>query len=285
MIEIRSRLAAAVVTATVGLSLAAIAPANASGPQAAGATHRAAAAKKKTAKKKPAVKTVTACVNKKSGATKVLLGSKAKRKCAKGWTKMTWNVSGKNGANGKNGTNGTNGTNGANAAALAVRDAAGNRLGLFAGMLTLGAPLPIVQVLSDDGGLYLYLESGQVAPLGMLGSSGSMLFADSACAGPAYMATDAAQWDAFLSIFVGGSLRITYRATPGPSLLNMGPTRAWKLSNITSVVPAVEPDLYQLDNVGTCAPAAPSAVVPGELLVALEAVEAPRDGVGRLTIG
>ena len=39
-------------------------------------------AKKKTKKKAAAPKTVTACVNKRTGATKVLLGKKAKRKGA-----------------------------------------------------------------------------------------------------------------------------------------------------------------------------------------------------------
>src|SRR3954447_1088407 len=78
--------------------------------------------------------TVTACVNKKSGATKVLLGSKAKKKCAKGWSKVTWSVAGKNGANGSNGSNGTNGAAGKNAVGLQVRDSAGTVLGTYAGM-------------------------------------------------------------------------------------------------------------------------------------------------------
>ncbi len=68
---------------------------------------------------------ITACVNRKSGVTRIV---KPQAKCRKSEQKLSWNTvgppgtpgaRGKNGpagANGKNGTNGTNGTNGVNGA-------------------------------------------------------------------------------------------------------------------------------------------------------------------------
>src|SRR5262245_28710432 len=82
--------------------------------------------------------TITACVKKKTGAVTILSKKKAKKKCPKGSTKMTWSIAGKPGKNGKNGTNGangsagapgsngTNGTNGTNSPPFTVRDGAGN---------------------------------------------------------------------------------------------------------------------------------------------------------------
>lgn len=280
MSRFRSSVPATAVAVTLGLSLVAVAPAS--------------AAKKKApaAAKAPAAKTVTACVNKKSGATKVLLGKKAKKKCAKGWTRMTWNVSGTNGTNGVNGVNGTNGINGVNGTngqPLSVRDAAGNRIGLFAGLGMGGIPIPIVQVLGSDGGLYPYLETGQYLPMfSAFGSTSSPYFRDAACAGTAYMSSETSSWNGLLSKFVGGSLRFGFRASTGPGLDLLGPARVWKLTATTSVLPGPVPTLYTLNFAGACTaadPADPSYPDPGYLLVTLESVPAPPDGVGRLTIG
>lgn len=286
MPRISPTLSATTVAVTLGLSLVAVAPAT--------------AAKKKApaAAKTPATKTVTACVNKKSGTTKVLLGKKAKKKCAKGWTKMTWNVGGTNGSNGTNGINGANGINGTNGAAgvtgangeqIAVHDEAGNRIGTFAGMGVVGVPIPIVQVLGDDGGLYPYLESGQYLPMfSALGSTSAPYFRDAACAGTAYISSEASSWNGLLSKFVGGSLRFGFRASTGPGLDLLGPARVWKLTTTTSVLPGPVPTLYTLGFGGACTtvdPADPTSPDPGYLLVTLESVPAPPDGVGRLTIG
>ncbi|MFA4927953.1 MAG: hypothetical protein WC558_05515 [Patulibacter sp.] len=287
MFQFRSSMAASAVTVALGLSLVAVAPAVAADQVP--ATKTAAKAAKKKTKKAAAPKTVTACVNNRTGTTKVLLGKKAKRKCPKGSTKMTWNVTGPKGADGKNGANGANGANGlpgANGGALAVRDAAGNRIGTFAGALSLGSPVPIVQVFGADGGLYTYFESGQLLPSGLLGGgSMSPLFYDPSCAGPAYLSSSPGSAD-LLSAFAGGTARIVYRYSTGSSFTNLGPARVWKFTTTTTIVPAVSPAAYQLDSSGVCAPVSSGDEPdPGDVMVALEAVQAPPDGVGRLVIG
>lgn len=271
MIRTRSSLAAAAVAAALGLSLTTAATAT--------------AAKKKAP---AAAKTVTACVNKKSGTTKVLLGKQAKKKCAKGWTKVTWNAAGKKGASGKNGLNGKDGANGANgrdglnAPPIQVRDAAGNSLGSLVGSFPLVAPMPIFFVLAPDGGIYTYAETGQLVPLASMSPS----FMDAACTGPAYLTMPADSWNGMMSHFVGGTTRIVYRSMNTPSLLNLGPARVWKLTSTTSVVPNPSPPLYELDDAGACRAMAPGDLPrPDELFVLLESIPAPPDGVGRLRLG
>jgi uncharacterized low-complexity protein len=234
------------------------------------------------ASKPPATaKTVTACVNKKSGATKVLLGSKAKKKCPKGSTKVRWSVSGKNGANG---VSGTNGTNGKDTSALQVRDSAGNVLGRFAGT-TLFSAVPIYNVLASDGGLYMYLPSGELEP-SLAAGAGGIVFADSGCAGTAY-ANVSAPPSSSLSLFVGPA-RLVYRSG------NLGaesPARVWKYTSTTLTVPSPAPTYYQLDPTGACVAivAGPNPLIlpliAGNALIALESTPAPPDGVGPLTIG
>lgn len=299
MLEQRSTLAASAITAAVGLSIAVATPAVAAGtgtakPAAAKkAASKKKAAKKSTKKKAAAPKTVTACVNRKSGATKVLLGAKAKKKCAKGWTKMTWNVAGpagKNGANGANGAPGAagvNGTNGANGS-VSVRDSTGKRIGGFGGYFGLGLSLALIQVIADDGGVYTYLDStGQLLPLATMGGGGSPLFKDAACAGPAYIPAAGASLFG-VSGLAGGSARFAYRPVTGSSLTDLGPTRAWKLTTTLSVVPGVVPTFYELDMVGGCAPFVPEPggeIEAGDYLVQLAPAIAPPDGVGPLTVG
>lgn len=291
MFELRSALAASAVTAAVGLAIVA-APATAAGTatSATSATAKKASAKKKSTKKQPAApKAVTACVNKKSGATKVLLGSKAKRKCAKGWTRMTWNIAGqagKNGTNGANGANGVNGVNGANGAngSVSVRDSTGQRIGGFGGYFALGLSVSLLQVIADDGGVYPYLDStGTMFPLTTIGGGGSPLFRDAACAGPAYAPADA------LSLFgpsgmAGGSARLAYRPMTGMSLLDLGPARAWKTTSSLFVVPGGSPAFYALDPVGGC-DVLDDAPDSGDYLVQLAPAIVPPDGVGPLTVG
>jgi len=242
--------------------------------------------------KKPT--TVTACVKNKTGATTVLLGSKAKKKCPKGSTKVTWNIAGKNGANGVNGKNGVNGINGTNGASgsngqpLGVRDATGKSLGLFAGFASLG--LPIYQVLVD-GGLYYYLPSGQLFPvpllLGLSSSSYSPLFLDAACAGTAYAAAPDADSATFLQSFLGGAARFVFRTGAGSSgplpttTFDLGPASAWKLTTTHS--PATAAATWTLDDTtGACE--ASGSTFTGEL-IALASVPAPPDGVGPLSVG
>lgn len=265
MLRTRSSLVAAAVAAGLGLSLTTAATAGA-------------------AKKKPPA-TVTACVNAKSGATKVLLGKKATKKCAKGWKKVTWNVAGtkgKTGLNGKDGVNGANGKDGTNAPPIQVRDATGRSLGSLVSSFPMSVLVPIFFVLTPDGGIYAYAESGQVVPIGTESPS----FLDAACSGPAYLTTPADVWNGMMSKFVGGTARVVYRAASGSSLLDMGPARVWKLTSTTSVVPSPAQSLYELDSRGVCRAVAPGDLpAPGDLLVSLESIPAPPDGVGSLRLG
>lgn len=298
MLEMRSSLVASALTAAVGLSIAVATPAAAAGSATAKPAAKKAPKKqggKKALPKQAAAKTVTACVSKKSGATKVLLGSKAKKKCAKGWSKMTWNVAGPAGANGASGANGANGApgaagaKGADGGALLVRDAASNRIGRYAGVPASSALFPLVQVLGDDGGIYTYLESGQLAPsaLTAVGGGGGLAavqpqFTNSACAGSGVLFAPAAS-EALLSLFVGGTTRIVHRTLVGPRITDMSPARVWKLSTTITTITVAPPAVYELDPAGVCAPtAAPAA---GYVAVTLDAIPAPPDGVGRLVIG
>jgi len=311
--------AVAVTVAALGLPLG-----FASASQAAAKKPSTSAAKKSTKKaaKKPsktaaATTTVTACVKNKTGAVTVLLGSKAKKACPKGSTKMTWNVAGKDGTNGKNGTSGTNGvngangkngadgtngvngTNGTNASSFVVRDANGTSLGAFAGFASLG--LPLYQVLAD-GGLYYYLPSGQLFPVPALftgSQSGgtsftSPLFRDAACTGTAYTPAPNASTASFYIQFMGASTRFVHRTMPAtgggnpfPDPGALGPARAWKMTVAHSAVADV--DVWALDQAtGACvknpAPYDTADGITGELIT-LQAVPAPPDGVGPLTLG
>lgn len=304
MLQFRSKMTASAVAVALGLSLVAVAPAVAA-DKAPAAKTAAKAVKKKATKKKTkkaaAPRTVTACVNNKSGATKVLLGKKAKRKCAKGWTKMTWNVAGPQGAAGKNGVNGVNGVNGgpgANGAhgangAVSVRDATGKRIGGFGGYSSLMGTFSLLQVIADDGGVYTYLDSvGKLFPILGLSSGGSPLFLDAGCAGQAYFPSGSMMGSG-ASELLGGSFRFAYRPFLGMSLLDLGPTRAWKLTTSVFVVPAVVPPVYQLGPTGGCGeivdnPATPTSEIPigpSDALLKLDPAIAPPDGVGPLTIG
>jgi hypothetical protein len=301
----RSTLVASALTATAGLSLAVAGPATAAGPSSSSAKAPAAKAAKKTKKSTKAKKNrttkVTACVRRKSGATRVLLGTKAKRKCGKGWTKVTWNVRGKDGKAGKNGRNGVNGAPGAPGATgargltgadgrpLSVRDANGTRIGGFGGYFGQpGTPLALLQVIGDDGGVYTYLDSaGVLFPTTMMGMGGNLspVFQDPACAGPASVGLGTGA-PVSLAPLLGGSLRIVHRAANVASF-EFGPVRAWKLSAATTVAPPAA-TFYALDMSGACValdPTDSSTPSPGSYLMTLTPTTPPRDGVGPLTVG
>ena len=143
-------------TTAVALSVTAVA---ASGAQAATTRSKTSAT---------AATTITICVKTKTGTVKVLSAKQAKKKCAKGYKKLTWNAQGPAGKNGTNGTgtNGTNGTNGLNGGSLKVRDSAGTLIGAFAGLgPAITAFFTTYNVLGADGGLYNYLPSGQLMHL------------------------------------------------------------------------------------------------------------------------
>jgi hypothetical protein len=270
-----STAAALVATAAAAFSLSAAVAASAQ------------AASRTSTTKAEATKKVIACVNKKTGGTKVLLGAKAKKHCANGWTKVTWSTAGHNGKNGKNGTNGTtgrtgtDGKSGASGIALQVRDSTGNLLGTFAGVFP-GEAFPIYAVLGTDGGLYIYLPDGHLEP------TGSPLFKDSRCTGTAYedLGPAGIAMTGVAGLYIG-SARLVYR--PSDSTVNFGTPRVWKYTRTTETVPTPVPTVYQLDFSGTCVALdtldpADLAIEAGDLLIALSSTPAPQDGVGPITL-
>ena len=251
------------VTTAVALSVTAVA---ASGAQ---------AATTRTKTSATAATTITVCVKTKTGAIKVLSAKQAKKKCAKGYKKLTWNAQGPAGKNGTNGTNGTNGANGLNGGSLKVHDSAGNFIGAFAGLGE--APNGLFNtytVLGADGGLYNYLPSGQ-----LVSNSVPLVFSDSACTGPAYIAIEDS-FSPLLLAMAGSPFRFVVRPV-NEQLFTFGPARAWKVTTDRSVVPRIPPTYYQLSALGCGVPVQPN---PGEILFALREVPAPPDGVGVLKI-
>lgn len=110
--------------------------------------------------------TLTACVNKKTGEMKMRFGKKAKRKCPKGFRKVTWNDS-------------------ATSKLPSVFAADGTLVGEYLGSGLLLSPLPFYQVRLEDGGQYIYQAgTGTMVPLG------SPDFTDAGCTGTAYLGLD-----------------------------------------------------------------------------------------------
>jgi hypothetical protein len=282
MISTRLPITLAVTVAALGLSQGVV-------------SAQAAKPKKPSAAKKAT--TVTACVNKKTGAVKVLLGSKAKKKCPRGSTKVQWSTAGRNGTNGKSGLNGVNGVNGINGidgvngpggSPLNVRDANGKAIGTFIDYGTLG--LPIYQVLVD-GGLYSYLATGQLMPpFTLTGSSASPAFLDGTCSGTAYQLTFGDPGVAGLSAqLLGGPMRFVFRTTPEGDETSplptgfdgLGPASAWKATTTTRSL--TDANVWALDSVTGACTKADDTYTGG--LVALTPVPAPADAVGPLSIG
>lgn len=179
---------------------------------------------------------------------------------------------------------GAQGIKGADGGALLVRDAAGNRIGRYAGALGLPVPFPVVQVLGDDGGIYMYLESGQLMPSQILGSGIEPMFLDAACAGPAFL-TGSGGSAGMITLFAGGTARIVIRTITGPSINDLGPARVWKFTSNVSTLPVAPPAVYELNSSGVCSALAPGDLpAAGDLRIDLQQIPAPADGVGRLTI-
>lgn len=211
--------------------------------------------------------TVTACVNKRTGDARIVTGKKAKKKCPKGTTKVTWNASGRPGPTGAPGAGGANGLPGAPGPVLMVKDKNGAVVGQFVGLIPEGFSLYLVL---RDGGAYVYIENGQIYPLGE-----SPSFKTNTCNGTAYMKSSSAAQTSVLLSLVGGSTRFVYRAT-NPVF---GPTSAWKLAGPSELV---NMQLYKLNDSGACV--ADGGAYNGTL-VTLASVTAPPDVPGLLTIG
>lgn len=111
---------------------------------------------------------LTACVNKKNGNVKMRFGKKAKRKCPKGWRKISWNDS-------------------RTSTVPSVYGADGSRVGKFIGSGFLFAPWPLYNV-QRSGGQYLY-DAGTGEMMALFGSPA---YQDAGCAGDAVLQISAA---------------------------------------------------------------------------------------------
>lgn len=213
--------------------------------------------------------TTTACVNKRTGAAKIMVGKKARKRCPRGTVKVSWNTAGAKGAPGAQGAPGGNGAPGAAGPLLSVKDGTGAVLGQYAAVFSEGI---VVIMVIRDGGLYSYLENGQAFPFG----SPSPSFTDATCAGIAYEKTSGSETQQLLAA-AGGMARYQYRPTTP-----MGPSRAWKVAGTSLTIPGPGQTLYSLDSAGSCNP--DSSPYIGDL-VTLSAVAPPPDVPGLLTIG
>ena len=244
------------------------------GAQAASKSKHAAKKKPAAAKTAPAASgTVTACVNKKSGATKILLGAKATKPCPKGTTKVIWSLAGPGGAAGAAGANGKS------ASALQLRDSAGNVLGAFIGLNPF-APFPLYSVVGADGGFYSYLPNGLLYPGSFVGNAAEV-FEDSACTGTAFANLGGGASANLVSLLAGPS-RVVFRWGTDPTKL--GAARVWKYTTTTVTVPAAVPAFFQLDQATGACVAASSAPAAGDTLDVLANTPAPPDGVGVLSV-
>lgn len=199
-------------------------------------------------------KTVKACVKKSTGEVRILTGRK---KCKKGWKKVSWNHKGETGPQGNQGAQGPN---------LTVKDGTGKVLGKFLGLYPAGFAVMFVEI---DGGSYAYAPSGVAYPFG----SGSPAFKTNTCNGTAYARSSSPQTTLLITGAAGGPTRLVYRKT-NPSL---GPAFAWAFTTTTESVNQI---MYVLDDTGAC-------VADGNhngTIVAVQSVTAPPDVPGPLTI-
>ena len=208
--------------------------------------------------------TINGCVKKKTGELRIR--SSAKRKCPKGWKKITWNVAGQQGLPGTNGTNGTNGPPGP---VINVKDASGAIVGQLLEVLPSGGQ---IWSILRDGGSWLYLGSGQVYPLG------SPNFKANDCSGTAYLRVSSPFSAATFVALIGGPFRMVFRTINAGVF---GPATAWAGSGASESV--VSTQLYEHNSTtGVCQADGP--VFTGDL-AALTTVTAPPDFTGPLNIG
>ncbi len=201
---------------------------------------------------------LTACVNKKTGAMRLVSGKKAKKKCPKGWRKVTWEKD-----KGRNG--------------LQVVSADGKVVGILVGMSPIGTGVNAYTVLRN-GGIYSFLGGGQLYPTSAMGSLPEFKTAD--CSGPAYIGLDGAvpagTLDFYKGLF-GGPFRLIFRTL---SPLGLGPASSWKFQGVTEDV-LVDIPLYELQSDGTCDPSDPTFT---GTLFQFDSEAAPPDFKGPLKI-
>jgi hypothetical protein len=193
--------------------------------------------------------TLTACVKNKTGEMRLVPGKKAKKKCPKGWRKVSWNGEGPG----------------------VLRDKNGKLVGKLLGVYPAGG---LVYIVYRNGAQYLYLNSGEVFSFG----SGSPSFTTPDCSGPAYLSNSGTPAEtANLLKVIGGPFRFIFRTTTGG--FPTGPARAWKSAG--TFIPAVAVQTYELDSTsGLCVI---DSVVNGNL-IRLTEVPAPPDFKGPLRL-
>lgn len=213
--------------------------------------------------------TITACVNKKTGDLKIRHGKAAKRKCPKGWSKLRWNATGPQGLPGVAGAPGTNGQQGPAGPAFNVKDATGAVVGQFMGTIPEGVPLYTVL---RDGGLYIYLGSGQLLPITNID------YKTNDCSGTAYMQGSNQFAPSIFALLVSGPFRAVFRTSSGGTF---GPASVFTGHGTTENVSSVQ--LYEHNSsTGICQ--TDGAPVTG-YLAPLDPIAAPPDFTGPLTIG
>ncbi len=150
------------------------------------------------------------CVKKSSGEMRLL----TKKKCKKGWKKITWNQKGSTGPQGDQGAQGPN---------LTVKRAAS----------PAGIPLMFVEI---NGGIFLYGPNGQIFPA-------SRRRQTSTCDG--HLESSSPQTTQLITQSAGGPGRIMHRVTnPAP-----GAIKAWSLTATTETVNQM---MYKLNDTGAC---------------------------------
>lgn len=201
---------------------------------------------------------LTACVKKKTGTMRLVSGKKAKKKCPKGWRKVTWEKD-------------------KGDAQLKLIAADGKFVGTLVGMNQVGTGVGAYTVLRN-GGIYNYLGGGQLYPTTALGTSPQFKTAD--CSGPAYLGLVGVVPPSIQDFYrgiLGGPFRLVFRTF---SPFGLGPAQSWKFGGVIEEVP-VDIPLYKLDSDGTCDPDDPNFT--GSLF-RLDAETPPPDFSGPLRI-
>lgn len=208
----------------------------------------------------------TACVNKKTGETQLLLTKKAKRKkCASGWKKVRWSKAGRRGTEGNKGATGSRGP----VAAVQIKDGTGALVGNLIG--SLGPPFASITLYSIDTGtgIYSYAANGWV-----LGTF-NPYYLNNTCTGTAYESASGPDELALAQAMIGTAMRLVYRQD-SPTL---GAPSAWKLSG-GPTVPLVAGNAWVLSGDGACDDVSPKT----STMVPLESVTPPTDKPGPLTL-
>lgn len=203
-----------------------------------------------------AAKTYKACVKKSNGKVVMLSG---KKKCKKGWKRVTWSKSAPAGAQGPQGTTGQTSYLGE------LVDATGARVGDLVGSFgATGITLFFVRIADGD---WIYLSNGW-----LFWQSATIYYDNASCSGSGFLASSdqlEAQWAA-----TSQQTRLAYRVT-SPTL---GPATGFKPSGTYESVTALP--RWSRDETGTCGP---QSNLTGWRVPLVE-VPAPPDYVGPLTI-